>query len=317
MKRVAVITIIIFLGLFSQQAYSFWIWTPKTGKWVNPKSASRSSPKEQFDVAMGFFNQNKFKEAKHEFQKLIKAFPKTTQAAESQYYIGRSEEGGGNLYEAFLAYQKVIDKYPFSERIQEIIEAEYKIAEAFISGQKRKTMGITLPVENPAIEILTKVIEGSTYGPLASKAQYKLGLVLKSLMRYYEAEDAFNKVVKSYPDSEWSGPAKFQIASCRAALSKGVDYDQGAAAEAKKKFEEFVREQPDAVLSETAEKNINALRLKEAESNYNTARFYEKQNEFNAARVYYNDVIKNYPDSPWLVKAKERLQILEALEKKK
>lgn len=309
MKRIAAI-IIVFLGLFSQPVYPFWIWTPRTGKWINSRSAARSNPKEQFSLALGFFNQNKFKEAKREFRKLIKIFPKTSEAAESQYYIGRSEEGEGNLYEAYLAYRKVIDKYPFSERIHEIIEAEYKIAEIFISGQKRKAMGITLPVEHPAIEILTHIVDSSTYGPLAPKAQYKLGLVLKGLMRYYEAEDAFSKVIKNYPDNEWSGPAKFQIASCRAALSKGVDYDQGAATDAKKKFEEIVREHPDAVLSEKAEKSINELRQKEAEGSYNTGRFYEKQNEYNAARTYYNDVIKNYPDTPWLEKARERLRII-------
>ena len=94
-----------------------------------------------------------------------------------------------------------------------------------MGGQKRKTLGVTLPVENPAIEIFGKVVENSTYGPLAPKAQYKLGLVLKGLMRYYEAEEEFNKVVSRYPDSEWSAAAKFQIASCRSNLSKGFAYD--------------------------------------------------------------------------------------------
>jgi outer membrane protein assembly factor BamD len=316
-RQLRIIAIIIFLGLFWQPVYSYWLWTPKTGKWINPKTAVKPSPKEQFDLAMDFFNQNKFEHAKREFKKLIKAYPKTSEAAESQYYIGRSEESEDNLYEAYLAYQKVIDKYPFSERIQEIIEREYKIAEMFIRGQKRKSLGVPLPIENPAIEILTKIIDSSTYGPLASKAQYKLGLLLAGLMRYYEAEDAFNKVISNYPDSEWVEPAKFQIASCRAALSRGVDYDQGAASEAKKKFEEFVREYPEAVLSKKAEKSIGELRFKEAQSSYNAARFYEKQNKYKAAKIYYNDVINNYPDSPWQAKAKERLQIIETLEKKK
>ena len=87
-----------------------------------------------------------------------------------------------------------------------------------MTGHKRKALGVPLPVENPAIEIFSKVVENSTYGPLAPAAQYKLGLVLKWLLRYYEAEEAFNKVVSSYPDSEWAGAAKFKIASCRAAV---------------------------------------------------------------------------------------------------
>lgn len=228
MRRLVIIIVAIFLGLSVTPAYPYWIWTPKTGKWVNPKATVKPNPKEQFAYARGFYDEKKYEEAKREFKKLLKAYPKSFEASESQYYLGLTEEAQGNLYEAYQAFQKVIDKYPFSERIQEIIEREYKIGEAFMSGQKRKSMGVTLPVENPAIEILNKVIENSTYGPLAAAAQYKLGLVLKGLMRYYEAEEAFNKVVANYPDSQWVEAAKFQIASCRASVSKGADYDQGA-----------------------------------------------------------------------------------------
>lgn len=320
MRRLIIIALVIFLWLPKGPAYPYWIWTPKTGKWVNPKTVVKPSPKEQFDYAKEFYELKKYEDAKREFKKLLKAYPKSFEASESQYYLGSIEESKGNLYEAFQAYQRVIDKYPFSERIQEVIEREYKIAEAFISGEKRKAMGVVLPVENPAIEILTKIVENSTYGPLAPKAEYKLGLVLKGLMRYYEAEEAFNKIITNYPDSEWVGAAKYQIADCRAALSRGPAYDQGAMQEAKQKFEEIVKENPEAALSVEAERNVKKLREKEAEANYNIAIFYEKQKKYDAARVYYNDTVDNYPDSPWAAKSIERLGVLDkmqATEKKK
>jgi len=297
--------------LSATPAYPFWIWTPKTGKWVNPKNLPKDTPKEQFEFAKSFYDIKKYEEAKSELKKLLKAYPKAFEASESQYYLGLIEEEQENFYEAFLAYQKVIDKYPFSERIQEINEREYKIGEKFMGGFKRKALGVTLPVENPSIEIFTKVVENSTYGPLAPQAQYKLGLVLKGLMRYYEAEDAFNKVISNYPTSEWADAARFQVASCRAALSRGFDYDQGAAEEAKLKFEDFVRDHPDAVLSRDAEKNIEQLQEKEAESGYNIGKFYEKQGAFDAAKIYYNDIVRSHPNSPWAAKAGERLDILE------
>lgn len=297
-------------------AYSFWIWTPKTGKFVNPKTEAKPTPKEQFEYAKGFFDQKRYDDAIREFKKVLKTYPKAFEASEAQYYLGLAEESKGNLYEAYQAYQKVIDKYPFSERIAGIIEQENKIAEEFMSGTKRKAMGVALPVENPAIEIFQKVVDNSTYGPLASKAQYKLGLVLKGEGRFYEAEEAFNKVVSNYPDSEWVEAARFQIASCKASVSKSPDYDQGGVKEAKDKFEEFVREHPDAVLSRDAEKSIQQLNEREAQSNYNVAVFYEKQKAYQSARVYYNDIINNYPDSPWAAKALERLKILDNNPKK-
>jgi outer membrane assembly lipoprotein YfiO len=308
---IAVIFTVFFHLAAAGNSYPYWIWTPKTGKWVNPKSMPKSSPKEQFDYALSRYNEKKYEEAKKEFKRLLKSYPKSLEASESQYYLGLIEEAQGDLYQAYLALQKVIDKYPFSERIQEIIEREYNIGEAFMSGQKRKAMGLAMPVENPAVEIFGKVVENSSYGPLAPKAQYKLGLVLKSLMRYYEAEDAFNKVISNYPTSEWVEASKFQIASCRQSLSRSPDYDQGATQEAKEKFSDFLKEHPDAVLSRQAESNISQLREKEAQSNYNIARFYEKQKDYNSARLYYNDLIKNYVDSPEAARALERIQVME------
>lgn len=304
-------SLLIISFLWSQPAYAYWIWTPKTGKWINPKTMPKENPKDQFVYAKSFYDDKKYEEAKREFRKLLKAYPKSAEAAESQYYLGLAEEEQDKLYEAFQAYQMVIDKYPFSERIGEIIEREYKIAEKFMAGEKRKALGVTLPVENPAIEIFGKVVENSTYGPLAPRAQYKLGLVLKGLLRYYEAEEEFNKVISRYPDSEWSAAAKFQIASCRASLSKGPAYDQGAAQEAKERFEVFVKEHPDAVLSLDAEKNISQIREKEAEASYNIGRFYEKQLAFDSAKVYYNDIVNNYAESPWASQAASRLQTME------
>lgn len=317
MRNKTLILTAVFLLFVAGQAYPYWIWTPKSGKWVNPKTAVKANPKEQFDFAKGFYDTKNYEEARREFKKLAKSYPKSLEASEAQYYLGLIEEEQGNLYGAYLDYQRVIDKYPFSERIQEIIEREYKIAESFMSGEKRKALGVVLPVENPAIEIFTKVVENSTYGPLASAAQYKLGLVLKGLLRYYEAEDAFNKVISNYPNSEWAAPAKFQLASCRAAVSRGPEYDQGAAGEAKDKFEEFVREHPDAVLSKEAQKNVEQLKEKEAEATYNIGRFYEKQRAHEAAKIYYSEVVANYIDSPWATKALERLQDMRKTEKKK
>ncbi len=309
--RLLLILIALFFVFTVTPVHAYWIWTPKTGKWVNPKTEVKVTPADQFDFAKRLFDSKGFEEAKREFKKLIKNYPKAVEAAEAQYYLGKIEEAQGNKYEAFLAYQKVIDKYPFSERIAEINEIEFKIAEEFMAGAKRKAFGMVLPVDNPAIEIFTKVIENSSYGPLAPKAQYKLGLVLKSLQRYYEAEEAFSKVVMSYPDSEWAEPAKFQLAATRAGVSKSAAYDQGATREAKEKFEEFVTEHPDAVLTPEAEKHIRSLNEKEAENSYNAGRFYEKQKSWDSARIYYRDVIDTYPDSSWAVKSAERLAIIE------
>ena len=180
-----------------------------------------------------------------------------------------------------------------------------------MSGRRRKYMGVTLPVENPAIEIFKNVVDNSTYGRLAPSAQYKLGLVLLNLGRYYEAEEEFQKVITHYPESEWVNAARYQIAASKAAGSKGTDYDHEAVAQAKEMFEEFIEEHPDAALTEEAAQSLKELKKKEAKSNYDIAYFYEKQKAYKAAEKYYSLVIDNYPESEWAVKSVERLEIME------
>jgi len=300
------------LALFSfDSTYAYWIWTPQSGKWINPKNATKSNPQQQLDFALILYQEDKLKEAKEEFKKLIKYFPRAKEAAEAQYYLGLIEEKNGKLYEAFLEYQKLIDKYPFSERIREVIERQYKIGEKFMDGKAKVSPGKNLLVEHPSIEIFRKVVENSTFGPFAPQAQYKLGLVLKSLGRYQEAEEEFDKVLQNYPNSEWFSAAKFQIAACKTLLARSSDYDQERTTQAKEMFEEFVKEHPDAVLSREAEKNIQELKEKEAKSNFDIAQFYEKQKIYSSAKLYYNFVLENYPKSIWAAKSLEHLQALE------
>lgn len=313
MRRAIFISILIIL-FTTNFAYSFWIWSPKTGKWVNPKYAVKPTPMEQLDFALDLLKEDRLNEARREFRKLIQHYPKSNEAAEAQFYLGEIEERQERFYEAYLAYQKVIDKYPFSSRINEIIKREFNIAQKFMQGEKRKALGVTLPVENPAIEILTKVVDNSTYGPLAPEAQYKLGLILRSLNRLFEAEEEFNKVIKNYPQSEWATAAEFQIASCRADISPSSDYDQEATREAKERFEEFLLSHSDAKLSTQAEKNIQELKEREAKGYYDIAVFYEKQKAYKAAKIYYNTVINDYRRSVWATEALSRLKALEEKE---
>lgn len=295
--------------MFLADANAYWIWTPKTQKWVNPNSEVRGGPQEQLSFAQGLFEQKQYDQSAAEFRKLIRKYPKAMEAAEAQYYLGRIEEEKGRHFQAYQAYQKVIEKYPFSSRIEEIVEREYALAEGYLEkeGGIRQTVA-----EHPAVEILKKVIENSSYGPLAAKAQYKLGVVLKGLERYYEAQDAFSRVVSDYPDSEWVADAQFQIAACLAAVSRGPAYDPGSFREAKKKFEEFSREHPHARLTDEARVNVARLTEQEAQNNYDVARFYEKQKQFDAAKIYYRQILDQAPDSEWAGKAMERLTIMGA-----
>ena len=306
-------TILLFLWLFfgltsSSQAY--WIWTPQTGRWINPKYSVKGSPAEQLESGKSLFEAKEYKKAEQEFIKLIHYYRKSKEAAEAQFYIGRCMEATNRPYQAFLAYQKVIEKYPFSERQGEIVERQYQIGERLLENAKFTFWDSVSGKEYSAVEILKKVVANAPYGKYAAIAQYKIGLFLKNSGMYTEARAEFDKVINEYPQSEWVKATKYQIALCDAKAAPKPAYDQSTTGNAVQEFEEFVKTYPDADLSANAKKHISQLKGKEAENNYNIARFYEKQKAWEAARIYYNIVVDDYKDTSWSVKAIERLGIL-------
>lgn len=308
-KCLPVITFALVLSLASP-GFAFWIWTPKDKKWTNPKWSAKNSPQEQYQFAKEIFDSGDYKTAYTEFKKLISHFPESFEASEAQFYAGECLEKMGKLYDAYLSYQKVIDKYPFNERMNEILKKELDIADR-IAEEEMKILGMDLPQYHHAITIYRKIIDNYPYGELAPLSQYKIGLVLKSVGSFDEAKAEFEKVVSSYPDSEWSEAAKFQIAQTASIASLAPDYDQKLTQEAKDRYEEFVDKHPEADLTKDAEEEIKELTEKGAEKDYNIAQFYEKQKAYSSAVIYYEDVVRNYPRSDWAQKSLERIKVLE------
>jgi len=317
MPRRIFILLIVFL-IWTQGAYAFWVWTPETGKWINPKWDVKDTPQEQLEFALESYKAKDYEKANNEFQKLIKHYPKAREAAEAQYYIGQSLEDQGQFYKAFKAYQMVIEKYPFSERSPQIVEKQYQIGEKLLEGQGKRSKFVTVVIgsEYDVVDVFRTVIKNAPYGKLAAPSQYKIGLYLQEKGMFQESRDEFEKVINDYPDSEWVKAAKYQIALVDSQRSTPAEYDQNVTKSAVEEFKEFVTLYPDAELSDKAKEHINVLKEKEAENNFLIARFYEKQKNYKAARVYYDTIIKEYAFSPLATKAVEKLRELDLKEKK-
>ena len=315
MKRILLITAL-FLSIFAgNNSYAFWIWSPKTQQWKNPKYSPLATPKLQFEKAKKLFSAKDYKNAYTEFKKILVNFPDSRQAAKAQYYLGRCLEGLKKPYYAFLEYKKVVNSYPNSSRINEIIRREYKIGMYYLNRPRKKWMGIDLNdlFEHPSIEIFRQIVESAPYSDYAVKAQYKLGILYKELARYDEAKDAFQQLIENYPESEWAPAAKYQLALCTAKAAPGVAYDASLTKEAIQEFREFVAKHPDAKLSKEAEKQMAQLRNKEAKKSFDIAEFYEGQDLHKSALIYYKFVRDNYPRSKWAALAIDKIKEVQRL----
>jgi len=141
---------------FAQSASAFWIWTPQSKKWTNPKYAPKESPQEQLAFAKSYYDAEDYETAMREFNKLIKHYPDAVETPEAQFYAGLCLEEMGKYYEAYQAYQKVIAKYPFSTRTQDVLEREYILAQKLVD-YRTSFVGINMTGENAAVEIFRRI----------------------------------------------------------------------------------------------------------------------------------------------------------------
>ncbi|NQT95393.1 MAG: outer membrane protein assembly factor BamD [Candidatus Omnitrophica bacterium] len=313
--RVALKYIIIILILFlitESSAYSYWVWTPQTKKWVNPKYAPKDTPKEQLIYAMDFFEAGDYKKALAEFNKIIKYYKKSEAASEAQYYIGRSYEELSNPYHAFESYQEVVDNYPFTQRTDEIIKRQFDIGEKLFQGEKTKFMGVKFKALPEQItEVYKKVVSNAPYSKYAPTAQFRIGELLKRVEYYEEARDAFQKIVDDYPDSELAAEAKFQVALCASVASGKSGYDQQLATQAMREFEEFAKEHPESEWVKKAKEEKTKLIEKRADSYFKIAKFYQRIGKYEAAYIYYNKILDEFPTASSAPKALEKLKVVE------
>jgi len=310
-RRITILSITLLFIFVSVDVHAFWIWTPETKRWINPKYSAKENARLQLAEVEKFYNSEQYKLSLREAKKLVSYFPRAREAAKGQFYIGLCLEKLGKYYDAYKAYQKGIEKYPFSQDIMEMTRRQYEIGKMFLEGQVKQSMGSFLVGDEPAIEIFNSVLENAPYSEFAASSQYKLGLALLKIKRLYEANEAFQKVLDDYPNSEWVESAKYQIAVVTAKVSGGFAYDQASTVSARKQFEGLLESYPDAQFSQEAKQRAGQLKEEEAEGHYKIARFYKKQKAFESARIYYQYVIDNYPASKWAGEARKQLLELE------
>ncbi len=91
----------------------------RSGKGGNETGASgkKSSDDQMYADAKKAYDEGQLEKARQEFQQLIKAYPKSSNADNAQFWIGESYYREAWYEKAILEYQAVIEKYPKGNKV--------------------------------------------------------------------------------------------------------------------------------------------------------------------------------------------------------
>ncbi|MDR1192141.1 MAG: outer membrane protein assembly factor BamD [Verrucomicrobiales bacterium] len=296
------------------------VWRPGEG-WVNESSGeslAASDAKAALQLARNLEAKEDYKSALDAYRGLVRRWPLSSSAGEAQFKVGFMMEKRGEFWDAYKAFQKVVEKYPASQFFDLAIEREFAIGNLFLSGEPQRLWKIPLlPSMDKTVEIFNTIIKNAPYGVYAPQAYFKIGLAREKQKQWSEAIASYNKLLDKYPGNDLAPSAQYQIGYAWYQASSQPDYDQSAAQKSINAFQDFLARFPDSEKVEQAKIYINELGDRRVQGSYNIGVFYLKDKTdkgYRAALIYFNDVIQQAPNSPLAVQAKQRIEEIKNLQ---
>jgi outer membrane protein assembly factor BamD len=249
-------------------------------------------------------------------------WPLSDYAPDAQYLIGRCFEATGKDEVAFNAYQTIIDKYPHSEKYEDVLWRQYGIATRFLAGQWFKLWRYIpfFPSMDRTADMFGKIVKEGPYSNVAPHAQLRIGAAREKQKNYEDAVQAYETAADRYRNQPViAADALFREGISYAKQAATAEYDQGTAAKAIATFTDFITFYPDDRRVPTAQRAIVVLKAEQVRGNFEIAQFYEKSKTLSAAQrrngavVYYNEVLQLNPNSPYAAAARQRIEALKPL----
>jgi len=307
-----IVLIFSIFAFFEREAGAFWIWTPESGRWINPKYSIKDTPKEQYEWAMRLVDIGEYNQAVKKFKQLIKRFPENPYAAKSQFAIGLVYEKKGKIEKAAEEYYKVAENYPYStEEVSKVIEAEYRLGNVLLSREGGDAWQKFATFEGNyerAAKVFEQAIKISPFNIRAPEMQYKSGDAYFKAKKYEEAIAEYKKVLETYADSEWVDDAVFKLGLSAETQALETKYDQTNAEEALKWYSRYFKEYRDGDMAREVKDRMGNLLDKKFQKVYETGEYYEKEGENESALIYYKRILKDFPGSTWAEKARKRIK---------
>ena len=158
-----------------------------------------------------------------------------------------------------------------------------------------------------AVEEFQRVVTNFPGSSLVPEAQYQLAEAHYCLKDYVQAVFEYERLMNTYPSSDWVDDAQYQIAEAYFKQLRRAELDQNETYQALTNFRRFIEDNPDSPLVEVARERIVECRTTLAKKRYLAARLYQKQKHYEASIITYNDVLRDFPDTPYYYETIARL----------
>lgn len=300
MKRQILVFFILaaFVFIGAKVSYAKWVWSSETS-WADPEQLPRETTDQRFRYAVTLLVNREYISAIDIFKDIIINNPGSELADESQLNIGKAYYLLGDYKNAFKAYEHMIEQDPGTRRLHEILEKEFQVGVAQMERD-----------ENGAIKVFERIIERNPLGFISADSQVKIADCYYQLRQFEEAEASYLSVMENYPNSEWVPYAQFRIPYCKLSNIRIQERNYDLLSGSREGFEIYLANNPQGALVDTTKEIIGEIDIAMAERDYKVGEFYLRSKRPDAGLIYFDSVIKDYPNTEWADRAKEKIEML-------
>ncbi len=248
-----------------------------------------------------------FGKALKTYESVVKHYPRSEAAGESQFKVGEILQVDGKNKKAFEAFQKFLTDYKGNPRFAEAVQRQFNIAEDLrVNGTKGFLGGIGAEIQpSKLIEFYENISTNAPRTEISAKSRLAVGTIQATQGDLAESILSFESVVQDYPGTNYAAEAQYNLVKLHGKeASKSfspVDLRQQREA-----GEDFISQFGDDPRTQDVRRQLGALGDKEAKKAFEVGRFYEKSGDLKAAAIYYREVAR-HPNTKHHAEAEERL----------
>ena len=318
---VSALAVLAALVLFPARLAADLIWTPQGG-WKMEGGVLGGLDTPDGRSALDFMNKGRAAEeagrdnqARKDYDVVGRKYPNSVFAAEALYRTGVIYQKQQKYYKAFDTYQLMVSRYPSSEKFNQVIGEQYRIASQLFEG-KRNHIFTWLPGfvnKEKAVGYFETIVHSAPYSDYAPLALMNAARGYHMANETEAAIDALDRMINTYPRSVLTPDAYLKIAQTHASLVDGPYYDQASTKDAITYYEDYMILFPGDAGMASAEKGLTQMKTVLAKSKMIMADYYYKyRKNYKAAKVIYNEAITVYPDSDIAAQARAKLVDVDA-----
>jgi outer membrane protein assembly factor BamD (BamD/ComL family) len=239
---------------------------------------------------------------------LIERSSDSARKQEALYLAGEAHFADGEWVKAFEHYQTLLHDFPYSQYVPKIEEHVYAIGVEYLSRQPWLFFHDLFSGRERGAEVMR---EFASSFPNSSKADDALAAVANYRFSRREYEDAvvfYQRIARSYPDSEWADLAAYRRADCWRLDTRGGGYEERALLRAASEYRRYLAERPRGAFAKQAQEQALWVDEQVAIGEVKIARLYLLREQPTGAQIHFANVALAYPRTKAADEARQELE---------